>query len=336
MNNKYFGPKPGFSPLYNDYSGEAPPFPANVTEPIPATATGSPMPDDVLWQNLLAAEWVIHSFYQAGVMAFNTSSFTAIGLPNNTYQRITEIRDNEAGHLRIFQDEISPTSVKPGPCQYDFPFDNDPTTFLALSTLIEIASMAFLTGLVQDAKANAVKGALTAVSQTETRHEVWSLLEVWGADPFGGPSDTVFPYPNEILDVTNRFVVPGSCPSANPPYPYPSQHLPRISVAAGTESVAVGSTVQLNFTESDNQPQFEKDAQYYAVFYHGVNVISTPITTARWPEQPITVTIPAQFEVKGVVVMVLANTTGAPTLDTVVAGPALFLQQPAELGVLVV
>ncbi|KAK8064331.1 hypothetical protein PG994_006969 [Apiospora phragmitis] len=252
--------------------------------------------DDVLWQNILAAEWIIWSFYDAGVHAFNSSSFTELGLPNTTYQRVTDIRDNEAGHLRIFQGEISSGSVQPGPCEYNFPFDSDPTTFLALSTLIE------------------------------------SLLDVWTASPFSGPSDTVFPYPNEILDVTNRFVVPGSCPPANPVFPNPSQYLPKAGVAAGTESVAVGATVQLNFTEPDNQPRFAAAAQYYAVFYHAIEIVSLPLRTDNSPAEPINVTIPLQFSPEGVVIMVIADAEGAPHLDSVVADPVIFLQQPAALG----
>ena len=74
-------------------------------------------PDDVRFQNLLSAEWVVYNFYQAGVEAFNASSFVAQGFPNNTYERIMSIRDNEAGHLRIFQNAISSNSIKPGPCK---------------------------------------------------------------------------------------------------------------------------------------------------------------------------------------------------------------------------
>ena len=330
-----FGPQPGESSLYSTYYGLAPPFPANVTEPIYPTEDGPAAPDDDLWQNLLAAEWAIFSFYQSAVEAFNASSFTDLGFPNTTYQRIMEVRDNEAGHLRIFQNQISPTSLKPGKCSYRFPFDT-PASFLALSTLIEIASMAFLTGLVRDAHSDTARGAVTAIGQVETRHETWVLLEAWGADPFSGPSDTAFPYAKEVLDVTNKFVVDGSCPPANPPYPYPSQHLPPMSVANGTMSVTPGSSVQLTFPDSARQPEFEAGTQYYAVFFHGLTNVSVPITTSRFPEDAINVTIPRQFETKGVIIGVLANIVGAVTLDSVVAGPIFFVEQPAALGTQVV
>lgn len=93
---------PGQSPLYSNYSGEAPPFPGNIRGATLPSSPGEPAPDDVLWQNLLAAEWVVFSFYQQAVTEFNQTSFTSLGLPNTTYERIIEIRDNEAGHLNAF------------------------------------------------------------------------------------------------------------------------------------------------------------------------------------------------------------------------------------------
>ena len=165
------GPIPGESTLYSDYTGKAPPFPANMTGPVLATTKGPVGEDDLLFQNLLSAEWAVYSFYQQGVEAFNQSDFTDLGLPNSTYQRITEIRDNEAGHLRIFQDSISSASIKPGACRYEYGFKNA-MEFLALQNIIEVSSMAFLTGLAQQAKASSTTGALVAIGQTETRHEV--------------------------------------------------------------------------------------------------------------------------------------------------------------------
>ena len=165
------GPIPGESSLYSEYNQKSSPFPANMTAPIPATSTGPVGEDDVLFQNLLSAEWAVYSFYQQGVEAFNQSVFVDLGLPNTTYQRLIEIRDNEAGHLRIFQDSISSASIKPGACRYEYGFA-DAMEFLALQNIIEVSSMAFLTGLAQQAKLLSTLGALVAIGETETRHEV--------------------------------------------------------------------------------------------------------------------------------------------------------------------
>lgn len=330
-----YGPIPGQSPLYSSYRGKAPPFPGNITDPVKPTAKGPPGIDDLVWQNLLSAEWVIFSFYQQAVEMFNTTAFVEAGYPNTTYDRIQEIRNNEAGHLRIFQNEITSTSVKPGACKYAYPFDS-PTSFLALATLIEVSSMTFLTGLVQMAKLPASQGAMTAVAATETRHETWALLDIWKSNPFAGPADTVFPYANEILDVTNAFILPKSCPSDNPVYPSPRQNLPPFSPASSTKSIRPGSNIVLNFTDPVNQPSFSKGVQYYATFFHGPSNISVPIDTTNWPREDIKVTIPSQFEARGIIIVVVADTIGAPTLTTVKAGPAFLLEQPAELGLMAI
>ncbi|KAI1503634.1 ferritin-like domain-containing protein [Biscogniauxia marginata] len=327
-----YGPIPGEDAVYNSYYGIEPPFPGYLRDAVLPTKLGPPGVDDVVWQNLLSAEWIIFDFYQQAVEAFNESAFIQAGMPNNTYKRIQEIRNNEAGHLRIFQNLISPTSIKPGACTHQFPF-YDPISFLALVTVLEISSMAFLTGLVQQAKLPSSQGAMLAIAEVETRHEVWTLIEIWKTNPFGGPADTVFPYANEILDTTNAFIVPGSCPKLNPEYPSPRQKLPALSAAKGTKSLTPGSTIGLNFTDPTNQPKFDKDTQYYAVFFHGVQNVSVPIDTSSWPEKEIHVTIPAQFETKGVIVAALANTLGAPTKETIVAGPGVILEQPVELAV---
>lgn len=191
-------PIPGFSNYFSDYLGKAPPYPGNETAPIMPTTNRTAGPDDLLYQNLLSAEWAIFSFYQQGVEMFNTTSFTSLGLPNTTYDRIQEIRDNEAGHLAIFQSQISSNSIKPGPCKYQFGVTGA-KSFIVTLTLLEIASMAFLTSLSQQASLNATKGALTAIGETESRHNTWALMDIWDVNPFAGPTDTSFPYAKQIL-----------------------------------------------------------------------------------------------------------------------------------------
>jgi len=326
-----YGPIPGQSDHYNYYWGIERPFPGNITDPIFPTENGPPAPNDYTWQNLLSAEWVIFEFYQQGVETFTDEDFIKAGLPNNTRRRLMEIRNNEAGHLRIFQNQISPRSIKPGPCKYKFPLD-DPIKYLAFMTVLEISSMVFLTGLVQQPELNVHKSAMVAIAATEARHETWALLDIWKENPFGGPTDTMFPYANQILYTTNAIIVPGSCPPENPEYPRPHQRLPFLSAAKDTKSLAPGSVVRLNFTDPNNQPHFHPGIQYYAVFFHGLLNISMPIDTKHWPKKDITITIPPEFETKGVIVALVANTPGAPTFDTVVAGPAVILNQPVHLG----
>ncbi|KFA74520.1 hypothetical protein S40288_07412 [Stachybotrys chartarum IBT 40288] len=330
-----FGPVPGQDPLWSSYSGVDPTFPGNIKDPILPTEHGEPAVDDVVWQNLLAAEWVIFELYQYGVEKFTSEQFVEAGYPNTTYDRIVEIRNNEAGHLRIFQNKISPNSIKPGACRYQIPV-YEPFTFLAIATIFEISSMAFLTGLVQQAQLPESHAAMVAIAEVETRHETWALIDLWKENPFGGPSDTIFPYANEILEGTNPYVIPGSCPKENPEYPYPRQDLPPFSPAKTTKSLMPGDTFAVNFTDPTNLPSFEEGTQYYMTFFHGPANISIPIDVHGFPDVPIEVQIPAQLEVKGIYLTVITDTMGAPSVDTVKAGPNIILQQPASLGLAVV
>ncbi|KAK4209998.1 hypothetical protein QBC37DRAFT_323017 [Rhypophila decipiens] len=326
-----YGPIPGESDIYNTYWGLDRPFPGNISGPIFPTECGPPGVDDWTWQNLLSAEWLIFEFYQQGVERFSPEDFVAAGLPETTHRRLLEIRNNEAGHLRIFQNQISPTSVKPGSCKYAFPF-TEPIGYLALMTVLEISSMAFLTGLVQQPEIAAGRGAMLAIAEVETRHEVWALMDIWKANPFGGPSDTIFPYANEVLDSTNAFIVPGSCPPENPEFPHPRQRLPGLSAGKDTASLTPGSKISLDFPDPNNQPIFNNHTVYYAVFFHGVLNVSVPIDTSKWPQEEMWVTIPEAFETKGVIVACVADLPGAPTKENIVAGPAVILEQPAKLA----
>ncbi|KAK4458393.1 hypothetical protein QBC42DRAFT_314811 [Cladorrhinum samala] len=337
-----YGPIAGESDIYNHYWGTDRPFPGNISDPIFPTKEGPPGVDDWVWQNLLSAKWLIFEFYQQGIERFTELDFVQAGMPNTTRRRLMEIRNNEAGHLRIFQNQISPTSIKPGRCRYSFPF-TEPVGYLALMTVLEISSMAFLTGLVQQPQIAANKGAMLAIAAVETRHETWALMDIWKApksksdsdsdSPFGGPADTVFPYANEVLDSTNAFIVPGSCPPENPEFPSPRQRLPPLSAGRDTASLAPGSKISLAFTDPRNQPEFRSGVQYYAVFFHGVLNVSVPIETESWPAREIWTTIPDRFESnKGVIVACLADEWGAPTKESVVAGPAVILEQPAFLA----
>lgn len=122
------------------------------------------------------------------------------------------------------------------PCKYEFGFNKTTPDLPRLQVYIEVSSMAFLTGLSRQANLTISKSALMAISQVETSHNIWSLLNVFNTSPFSDPADTVYPYANQILDTTNAFVVPGSCPKANPVYPNPRQGLPLLAFSKNSTS----------------------------------------------------------------------------------------------------
>lgn len=74
--------------------------------------------DDILLSNLLFPVLAIVILCQQGVEAIKTCPFTALRLWKITYDRIKETRDNKAGHLAIFQSQISYASIKPGHREY--------------------------------------------------------------------------------------------------------------------------------------------------------------------------------------------------------------------------
>lgn len=260
---------------------------------------------------------------------FNKTSFTDLGYPNTTYQRIVEMRDNEAGHVRIFQDQISSNSVTPGPCKYQF-YYNDPVSWLALQTYLETASMAYLTGLALEASLTLSKSALLAIGTVESRHNTWSLIDAWNTSPFSGPSDTIYPYANQILAATKSFILDGTCPSINPIYPNPTQDLPQMGFVNKTGTTGhPGSEISFRYTQKKNRPKWDSDKDYYAVFCHGVNNISVP-----YDPKKNSVVIPKAFDSNaGLIIVSIADKENAPTEESVVAGPLILLEQPGLLTI---
>lgn len=318
---------PGQSSLFSTYQGKVTPLAAQYLRPIEPTETGDAGEDDVLFQNLLSAEWLIYDFYQQGVDIFNAESFIALGLPNTTYERLNEIRNNEAGHVRLFQDGISATSVKPGPCTYKFPVV-DVQSYLAIHTLLETSSMAFLTGLITQAKTATTRSILMGIGQVESRHNAWSLSNIYDTDPFSGPIDTIFPYGSLLLHSARQFIVPGSCPPANPQFPLPdTPDLPPLAFDPLTTTGQPGSNITFVFPDLTNQPRFNPHQEYYAIYFHGAYNISEPLDLNGYHS-----TIPAEFDQEaGIILVVVADQPGAPTEKSVIAGPLTLVEQPSIL-----
>ncbi|EKG18020.1 hypothetical protein MPH_04710 [Macrophomina phaseolina MS6] len=249
--------------------------PGNITAPINATSTGALDPDDVLFQNLLSTEWAIYSFHQQGVEVSSSKDFTGLWLPKTTYNRIAQMRDNEARHLRLL----------PRPGLFEF----------------------------REARGLQIQ-LWRAYRCLECQAILWTIRHS-------------VPYANQILDVTNEFIVPGSCPSENPVYPSPRQNPPPLSFNINASTGEPGSDIEFVFLDETNVPTFDGGKEYYAVSSHGVNNLSVLLDTKRNSS-----VIPLEFKSgRGIIVAVLAEGVGAPTSESVGAGPVFLLEHPQEL-----
>lgn len=311
---------------YNTQRGPDPPYPGNRKNPILPTSNGLPAPDDALFQSLASAEWTIAHFYDFAIRKWNADTFVKLGFPNNTYDRLQEIRDNEVGHVQITLDMISDASTKPGPCEYEFNISS-PMEFIIRQTLIEASGPAFLPGLTSQARESRSQGVLTSLSQVEVRHGTWSAMSLFNANPFTGPADTLYPYPMQILSQVAAYIVPGSCPKANPPFPNPPQRA--ATMVSHPPFPQAGDDVQFLFPVPSLQPEFESGKEYFVVYFHALGNITRKFDTKDGRSR-----VPGEFDKgKGVIVAVIADVPGATTEESVVGGPLLMLQQP-DLGAL--
>ncbi|KAF2170648.1 hypothetical protein M409DRAFT_19463 [Zasmidium cellare ATCC 36951] len=317
-------PIPGLYEPYNKQQGPDPPYPGNRKDPILPTSSDPPAPDDALFQSLAAAEWTILDFYNSALRRFKSEDFTELGFPNDTFDRIQEIRNNEAGHVQITLDMISDASTKPGPCQYNCNIST-PMEFITRQTLIEASGPAFLPGLTSQAKEPRSQGVITSLSQIEVRHGTWSTMALFNANPFTGPADTLYPYPMQILSQVAAYIIPGSCPKNNPPFPNPPQRA--ATMISNPPFPQAGDEVQFVFPVPQQQPKFEEGKEYYVVYFHALGNL-----TRRFDVESGKSRIPAEFDKgKGVIIAAIADEEGAGREESVVAGPLLMLQQP-DLG----
>lgn len=285
--------------------------------------------DAVLFQNLLSAEWIVQDFYQQGVEYFNQSAFTEAGYANNTLSRLTEILQNENGHLAIFEAAIPPGATKPGKCQYDYGFKDSSLNstqqaqlYMALVSAIELGSMAYLTGLAQSTDTATGLATVMGIISAETRHLTWVSSAILPDGPFIGPSDTVYPYATQILSNTKQFIN-GSCPAENPTYPMGDQLLPKLSYNSSTSTVQQGGFIDITFrpaTHGDQGPlSLKKGDNISAVFFHSLWNYTVPI--AIDDATVLRAQIPNLTSWSGELIIALTNKTTIEKAEDVIAGP---------------
>jgi len=218
--------------------------------------------------------------------------------------------------------------TKPGKCKYNYGFQEANTlvtqaqTYMALVSVIELGSMAYLTGLAQNSSTAAGLATIMGVISAETRHLTWVNSAVLAGDPFAGPSDTVYPYATQILSNTKQFVIDGSCPSGNPTYPIGDQLLPKLS-PANTSMIQEGGFIDLTFKNASHgdhsPPSLKTGDNISVVFFHSLWNYTVPITV----DDPsvLRAQIPNITSWSGELIVTLTDQQSIQKAKDVIAGP---------------
>lgn len=292
-----------------------------TTFPLPSSPRIS-SGDQKLFQNLLAAEWIVDSMYASGLEFFAPSDFTTAGYPNNTYDQLKSVYQNENGHLRIFERAIESTIIKPGRCNYSFGFEHITNKTLAVQVYmnivsqVEIGSMAYLTGLAHEAENVETLYTIMGTISAETRHLTFVNGQVLDVGDFVGPTDTIYPFPLQLLSVTKQFIIPNSCPPENPPYPSPDQNLPKLSLDVKRSNI---QSKNGTLTLTADLKGFQSNKTLSVIFFQSVFNYTKQATSLG--NNTLQVKIPNLTSDKGNLIVALSNTSHVTKKEDILAGP---------------
>ncbi|PWN36508.1 uncharacterized protein FA14DRAFT_175820 [Meira miltonrushii] len=278
--------------------------------------------DQILFQNLLAAEWIVDSMYTSGLAFFTQSDFTSAGYPNNTYDQLQSVYQNENGHLKLFERAIDSNVVKPGRCNYSYGFEHIANkteavrVYMNIVSEVEIGSMAYLTGLAHQAEEVETLYTIMGTISAETRHLTYVNGQVLNVGDFVGPTDTIYPFPLQLLSVTKQFIVPNSCPAENPPYPSPDQDLPKLSIDIKKSKIQ-SKNGSLTLTADLKDTQSKNDLS--VIFFQSVFNYTERATSLG--NNIFQVSIPNLTSDKGNLIVALSNTSDVTKKEDIVAGP---------------
>ncbi|KZT57746.1 hypothetical protein CALCODRAFT_452609 [Calocera cornea HHB12733] len=246
----------------------------------------------------LTLEHLEARFYADGLSQFDAAAFESCGFPDWVRGRISQIADHEANHVAFLTSVLGSSAT--AECSYNFPY-TDPTSFVALATILEQVGSSAYTGAAQLLTDKGYLTAAAAILSTEARHQAWLA----SAAQTGYPWSTGYETPldgDQVYTLAAAFIT--SCPDSNPALPFKA--FPAVTVSG---TVAAGSTVQLSFDAGG------VSGPYYGAFFSGLN------TEYAMINDDATVTIPT--DLVGTVFMVVTTNGTAVTDNNTIAGVAV-------------
>ncbi|KAL1914415.1 uncharacterized protein VTP21DRAFT_8933 [Calcarisporiella thermophila] len=238
-------------------------------------------------------------FYREGLKKFNAEHFEKAGFEKDTYERFSEIGNQEKTHVETIQSVIkglNGTAVEE--CEYNFPF-NDVKGFVGLSKVLEGVGVSAYNGAAKDVQSKDILTAAASILAVEARHNAF-IRKVLHENP----SPTAFDTPQgsrQIFTLAAGFIK--SCPKGSDlnikPFP---------SLTVEPASPKAGQRVMLKFDAKTSS------SEHFCAFTSGLTTSFVALKEGHC-EVP--------RELSGDVYLVISNQNKVLSDDSTVAGPAI-------------
>ncbi|KAF8322753.1 ferritin-like domain-containing protein [Cantharellus anzutake] len=217
--------------------------------------------DSDIFQIALTLEHLENAFYTEGLKKYDAAAFRKAGFPDWVRERITQVAEHEATHVKSLEKKLGSAATQP--CTYQFP-DTDAKSFVTLAGALEWGGASAYLGAIShltDPDDITVAGSILA---TEARQAAWINSAALKGFPWDGSFNTPLTA-DEVLGIVQGFFK--TCPASNPKLiaaPFPS----KLTVG----KAVLGHNVAVTFTPPSGSTQ-----QFYLALRSGLKTHVSPI-----------------------------------------------------------
>lgn len=256
----------------------------------------------------LTLEHLEATFYAEGIKKLKAYDFEKIGVPSEFYANLQEIASDEATHVTFLTSALQSAGYGAvAACTYDFGY-TDAEGFLQIASILEGTGVSAYLGAAQYITSKEYLTAAGAILTVEARHSAYlrDNQRPQRESPFPSPFDIPLDF-DEVYSLAAGFIT--GCPAGNAKLLPALKAFPALAVKQSGELKA-GMTITVTAAKAV--------AAKAAYFITTLGPVAAQLQGSGTTYQ---VTIPSGVQA-GQEYLVLTK-GGAPTDDTIVAGPAL-------------
>ncbi|KAI0064862.1 hypothetical protein BV25DRAFT_1822612 [Artomyces pyxidatus] len=256
----------------------------------------------------LTLEHLENAFYTTSLQNLTAANFTKAGFAPAVREFYEQVSEHEMTHVANLTTILGSQAVQP--CTYNFGINNNVSTFVAISDMLETIGTSAYIGAAHYIQNQALLTTAAAILAVEARHSTWINNAVRGGNPWSTAYDTPLDL-NQVFTLASSVIA--SCPSNNTAIPVIAN--PPLTVTPATANP--GENITVSFTSPTGGAV--NGTGLFAAFLSGITPTFIPLGSGNGT---FTVTIPPQL--RGFVYLAITNSSSAADDTVTVAGPAFF------------